>query len=85
MGLAEHCEVAEVSAAAVDPMNDVVHLAPPGRAVAAGEAAPLVAKPNGCDLRWFGKTGLPTEVKERTVGSENCGDDARVAGKAADA
>jgi hypothetical protein len=47
---AQERRVGKVCGSAIDPVGDVVGVAPGGSGLAAGEAAVLVAQPEGTDL-----------------------------------
>lgn len=75
-------EVGEVGGAAVGPVNDVVCIAPPGWAVAAGEDTAAVAMRKGAVLGWARVAGASAEVEDLGAASGHDPAEPGVAGEA---
>jgi len=80
---AEHHEIVDIGSAAVQPMPDMVYLAPEWGSVAAGMGAAAVTGGDGFALRGGDTPLLPANVQRLTVPAQDDGGDLRVAEHAA--
>src|SRR5882757_6711731 len=79
VGMAQHHQVVDVGSSAVNPVNDVVHLAPVGGFVAAGVGAASVAGGDCFALGGGGTPLLAADVDRLAVATQNHWGDLRVA------
>jgi len=80
---AEHHEIVDIGSAAVQPMPDVVYLAPDWGSVASGVGAAAVAGGDGFALRGGDTPLLPAHIQRLTISAEHDRGDLRVATHAA--
>src|SRR5882757_11542057 len=73
MGTAQHHQIFDIGSSAVNPVNDVVHLAPVGCFVAPGVGAAPVAGGDRLALRRGDTPLLPADVDRLAVATEHHG------------
>ena len=81
---AQELEIVELRVTAVEPMDDVIDVAPPGRSKATGVPAVSVAGDHRPPHGRRDDSGLPPNVQRFGVGSEDDPGDGGVAGDSLD-
>ena len=81
---AEQGEVEQTGGSAVDPMSDVVRVAPLRRPPAAWEGAALVSGPQRGQQGWGHESLGSAHIEGLALAAQDHGDDGRIAGELAD-